>query len=701
MKPIGQQKILQIEWTNACPHRCASCTRLNAHVRKPYFTSFEQFKTALASVRDFPGLIGAMGGEPVLHPEFERFCEHFAATVGGPVDLRRGVEPIIDFNDFRIKHLAQLPGPKRGLWSSLGKFYYQHYETIMKTFQYQCINTHETPGLHQSILIASKELPIPEAERRANIDKCWVNQLWSASINPAGAYFCEVAAALDLLLFKGASAWRVESGWWKRPPTEWKSQLHLCDYCGAAQSVPRRQANQKFEDISPGMVELLKAAGSPRIERGEYKVFDVAGYDPNQYKKNLANAEWYLPAEGDNRQRVGSTNASLRPKKVELLMVCVGYADFLRATLAWNMKQFDRTVVVTSSDDLDTQRVVKEAGATLVISDRHKENGAVFNKGKLINEGFKALDFDDWVMLSDADILFMPDFRQEFAKRIWNPGVLYYGTRYNTPPNGILKWVERFKKNPEIIRQQPLGNPADNQLPWGYFQLFNCRAGTIRDRVKDRLIYPENFTTAGGVDKKFHEGWPANRKQLSPPDIFKTVHMYHGRLGTNWAGRRSRALVNHRVPDAELPPLPPNGWRIVGWVDEKGYNFATEFPANQGYVKLLRTDTGEFVIGRNVPAPRGELVRSVMHHGAHHFGLVSNSHALAVDRKNRGKVCLYKMGRTEYSGWGLGHTMWDDRQGYVWAGQAIKPCTLEVYWKQVLNEEDRRGLVLFNWRDQR
>ena len=50
-------------------------------------------------------------------------------------------------------------------------------------------------------------------------DKCWVQNEWSASITPKGAFFCEIAAALDML-FDGPGGWKIEPGWWRRTPEE-------------------------------------------------------------------------------------------------------------------------------------------------------------------------------------------------------------------------------------------------------------------------------------------------------------------------------------------------------------------------------------------------------------------------------------------------------------------------------------------------
>ena len=90
-------------------------------------------------------------------------------------------------------------------------------------------NTHESAGQHQALLITRKDYQettgMSDEQWEQNRDDCWVQKLWSATINDKGAYFCEVAGALDRLYFDGKHAWGVEQGWWQRTP--WPSEPTL------------------------------------------------------------------------------------------------------------------------------------------------------------------------------------------------------------------------------------------------------------------------------------------------------------------------------------------------------------------------------------------------------------------------------------------------------------------------------------------
>ena len=76
MREIRDMSILEIDITNACMNSCSNCTRFCGHHSKPYFMDFETFKKAIDSLNGFEGLISIMGGEPLLHPEFERFISY-------------------------------------------------------------------------------------------------------------------------------------------------------------------------------------------------------------------------------------------------------------------------------------------------------------------------------------------------------------------------------------------------------------------------------------------------------------------------------------------------------------------------------------------------------------------------------------------------------------------------------------------------
>jgi hypothetical protein len=271
MRPLLDCDTVQIEITNACTMQCSNCTRLVGHHPKPYFMEFDQFKAAVDSLIDYPKMVGMMGGEPLLHPEFERFCEYLG---------------------------SKIPAGRCGLWSTFPKGKEHYRDIIVKTFGNIFLNDHSrTDILHGPILVASEEIDCEQWLKDYMIDKCWVQNYWSASINPRGAFFCEVAAALSMLLKEGIG-WEVKPGWWKKSPKDFVEQMDTyCKHCGGAMPLNLRPSCEGVDDISPMMFKKISAT-SPKIKRGCYQIHDlkfsqdkkrVASYKEMQYRECIAN----------------------------------------------------------------------------------------------------------------------------------------------------------------------------------------------------------------------------------------------------------------------------------------------------------------------------------------------------------------------------------------------------------------------------
>lgn len=272
MKNIREMDTIQVEITNACIYNCSNCTRFVGHHQKPYFISWEDFKKAIDSLVDFPQMIGFQGGEPLLHREFERFCDYAA---------------------------SKIPKDRLGLWTTLPRGYEHYRNIIVDTFEHVFINDHSRNDIyHHPALIEIDEVISDKDYMWYMIDNCWAQDSWSASINPKGAYFCEMAASFAIL-YDGPNGWPVEKGWWKRTRKDYKEQMEqFCPHCGMACSLKRRASTENIDDISPRHYNKLKNT-SNKIKRCEYKIHDLkmvdgkdleplAAYKDNDYRNNIA-----------------------------------------------------------------------------------------------------------------------------------------------------------------------------------------------------------------------------------------------------------------------------------------------------------------------------------------------------------------------------------------------------------------------------
>lgn len=287
MRSPQDMQIVLIDITNACTERCSNCTRFCGNHKKPFFMDFETFKRAVDSMEGFPGLVALIGGEPTLHPEFERFCEYLQTRYPRQDRQKRLFYPQKQFivellhQEFESHRIAQKPDGRRtferagiGIYSNSSGNYHRYHELIQDTFQVQFLNDHINPSFHQPGLFSRKDLGISDKDWFPMRDNCWLQNAWSATITPKGAFFCEIAAAMDML-FDGPGGWPIEPGWWKRQPEDFGKQKCWCEYCGFPLSTFMRPSSDEIDDVSPTMYEKLKEIESPRLKAGRTHLVDI------------------------------------------------------------------------------------------------------------------------------------------------------------------------------------------------------------------------------------------------------------------------------------------------------------------------------------------------------------------------------------------------------------------------------------------
>ena len=392
MRPIRDMSIIQIDITNACYYSCSNCTRFVGHQKKPFFMSFNTFKKAVDSLCDYPGIVGIIGGEPTLHPQFGEFMQYY-------------VEKITDKN-------------RRKLWTSLGKGYYKHFETIKDTFSYEFVNDHMSDVMHQPLLVASDEVYKDKNKMWELIEKCWVQNKWSATITPKGAFFCEVAAALDMLL-DGPGGWVAESGWWKRDVEEYTKQKEwACKKCGAAIPLECRNAKDGRDDISSGNLSLLQNAKSPKVKKEKYVLFNDPHHDDNHFN------EWRPHRYIKEDDRVSGMNKSIRPRYIEGVFIC-GDDSVTESKLAETLKYFDNILVISGRDNNNYLKLSKEKNVKcLTETDLFDENNEII-WGSALKIILDNVTHNDWIMIVEHDLILPKDFLKQFKDCILNPGFVY------------------------------------------------------------------------------------------------------------------------------------------------------------------------------------------------------------------------------------------------------------------------------------
>ena len=232
MKNITQMDGIQIDITNKCTLKCGNCTRYCTLVKDKYFMPLEDVKRAIDSTLGYTSFTGIMGGEPLLHPDFDEICR-YARSKRDPHQL--------------------------GLWTTLPKGYEHHAKRITETFYHVYVNDHSRPDIyHWPSLVGVQEVVPDKNKMWCMINDCWVQHSWCASINPRGAWFCEVAGNMAMLFGEG-KGWDVEPGWWWRSPKDYIEQMEqFCPRCGMPAPLALRSSMDRIDDVSPLNYEALK-----------------------------------------------------------------------------------------------------------------------------------------------------------------------------------------------------------------------------------------------------------------------------------------------------------------------------------------------------------------------------------------------------------------------------------------------------------
>jgi len=277
MKPIWEAWFCQIDITNVCWKDCIYCSRFNRHIRKDqnFFMSLGVLEKALMSLEGWPTRIGIIGGEPTLHPQFEKICQ-----------LLKSFCPRSSF----------------GLWTTGGKRYRKFKKLIDETFAFVAYNEHNEHQRnickHQPITMAIQDIIEEEEYKEKLIDDCWVQKTWCPTIGPKGAFFCEVAYAIDTIL-DGPGGYPIEKDWWKKTPEQFRDQVDkYCKHCGMAVPSPREFLKSKKELISSGNFELYKEHNLRRVSIDDVVVFphqfsieDIETFrldwDPGNYRGDI------------------------------------------------------------------------------------------------------------------------------------------------------------------------------------------------------------------------------------------------------------------------------------------------------------------------------------------------------------------------------------------------------------------------------
>lgn len=282
-----EMTIICIDITNKCDLACSNCTRLLENQDEFWEMTPENFRLAVRSLQDFPGIIAILGGNPAMHRNFKEICDIFVEEI--PNKMQRG---LWTNNIFKHSDLAK---------DVFGVFNLNPHGTERGIKSLEALKTlgwyHEAHSSHSPLLTAGKDL-FGEEEMWDRISKCDINHDWSASIvqnqGKLRAYFCEVAASFDLA--RGTdNGIEAVPGWWRRHVSEFEDQVrHFCPGCGVPAKLKGHMDSENTDTYTRSNADLASKSlkkGRKIIELDDTNA--VIDHKVTQYSQNLRT----LPSE--------------------------------------------------------------------------------------------------------------------------------------------------------------------------------------------------------------------------------------------------------------------------------------------------------------------------------------------------------------------------------------------------------------------
>ncbi len=227
--------------------------------------------------------------------------------------------------------------------------------------------------------------------------------------------------------------------------------------------------------------------------------------------------------------------------KIECVVVCDQYSDFLSQTIHTNKFLFDKLVVVTSPEDKKTRKLCEFHHVHCIPTDELNSRWGEFHKGKAINIGLEALDCDGWVLHSDADMWYPPQTRLLLEQAQLDRSMIYGCDRFIV--KGKQAWND-FIEQPGLQHEAnayihlnafPIGTRvmhdfAGGWVPIGYFQLFHPSGSGISE-------YPQGHKDAGREDTLFAQKWPRAKRGFLPEIVGYHLESLDSTMSANWNGR--------------------------------------------------------------------------------------------------------------------------------------------------------------------
>ena len=236
---------------------------------------------------------------------------------------------------------------------------------------------------------------------------------------------------------------------------------------------------------------------------------------------------------------------------LEAVTVCFNYSDFLAETIPYNIGHFDRWVIVTGKDDLDTQKVCRRFSLPYLVTDEVYRDGDEFNKGRAVIKGLDHLSSEGWVLHLDADMALPAHTRKAIDMAHCQNDTIYGVDRVMVKTWDQWQKLQRtgwlrgqFGKNCYVDFPQGFQvgtrwvSAEHGYCPIGDFQLWWGRSDLVHGHHSK--VYPHRHNDAARSDIQHSLYWDRRQRQLMPEIIAAHLESEPSTLGVNWKGRKSK-----------------------------------------------------------------------------------------------------------------------------------------------------------------
>ncbi len=179
------------------------------------------------------------------------------------------------------------------------------------------------------------------------------------------------------------------------------------------------------------------------------------------------------------------------------LTVSTNYSDILKITITQNLKFFDRWIIITDSNDVDTINLIKKTNNNklIILFYDFQNNNNIFDKGGAIKKGQEYIynHYNDiLILLLDTDIYLPDNFKSIIESQKYETNTMY------GPQGRYYYYTIKQLKNKKYIKTDY------NSSTWvlGYFQMYY-----YNNLINNKKLFYEESRSADTCDLQFLDNY--------------------------------------------------------------------------------------------------------------------------------------------------------------------------------------------------